>query len=753
MADWKTFTFEIPGKDLLAPIREILETLLIFLEILKTILETIKAFLIDFGNPLRALIEALIRLIEELFESLKASGAFAYFDIPNPAGDPDFRAYRGGFPAFLNRFKASLVDSKDFNRPQPRPGSSKGGFVILAVTAPDILALIEKYLALIKFFGQAWSIPRLEAPANLKVAAIGAGGDVILDAAAAFTDGPINAIQVQWTLPGAEESSDPGFGDAFTRVAAEFIPSKWVIERAVDENPASARIELGDMGDATKVGLVSYTRKSDLPAGDRGRFSAEQVERKETLVDEYQEPILKFQRYTVIDGTSIEQIFGALGKFRYIDTDVEPGKVYYYRVRSFSGTLDVNTDGTLKNPVTDVKKLGVTAFAKQGKALLTWKWPGKNVVMGKASKIIPATVPPDLGGYDVIASLRRLFLTAFCCDFHLPSLDTDTFDTSSGRPTGATGPTAVGKGSLEGLGDALIQIASYVVVDVLGSAGSIYESWNPETNPFIYDGKPPKMPWQDRWIIREAARLADIVASAMMALPSTVYTYRSLVSSLPKGPIDGGPEPTTLDDKNTVDELTLAFTDKDSNTVTDEEADNYGTVTLEGAKAFYQGYNDTGFRLNILAVINYIKTFTLGGTPPDWISISPLRDIIPWSAQLLYDILDKIDALLAAFAGIIDEIKAFIDLLIQKIETLERFIQFLIDILNFIESFAFNVTMLVVPSVDGDVSAWIDAIDSAGGDIPVASSTGDLAAGIGLAYVAPNIEAFTTAFSVIFGAS
>ena len=56
MADWKSFVIQIPGKDFLEPVREILETLLIFLEILKAILETIKIFLIDFGNPLIALL-------------------------------------------------------------------------------------------------------------------------------------------------------------------------------------------------------------------------------------------------------------------------------------------------------------------------------------------------------------------------------------------------------------------------------------------------------------------------------------------------------------------------------------------------------------------------------------------------------------------------------------------------------------------------------------------------------------------------
>ena len=56
MADWQALQIKIPGKDLLEKVRGVLETLMIFLDILKAILQTIEMFLIDFGNPLRILI-------------------------------------------------------------------------------------------------------------------------------------------------------------------------------------------------------------------------------------------------------------------------------------------------------------------------------------------------------------------------------------------------------------------------------------------------------------------------------------------------------------------------------------------------------------------------------------------------------------------------------------------------------------------------------------------------------------------------
>jgi hypothetical protein len=135
-----------------------------------------------------------------------------YLDVPDPISSPNFDSTRGGFPAFISRFSASLYDTKDFNRPQPRPGSNKGGFVILLVDAANLYELLAKLLRLLKFFGKGFEAPRYLAPENFKVIPVGASGDPILAAANVFTDGPIEAIQLQWTLPTTQEASDPGFG-------------------------------------------------------------------------------------------------------------------------------------------------------------------------------------------------------------------------------------------------------------------------------------------------------------------------------------------------------------------------------------------------------------------------------------------------------------------------------------------------------------------------------------------------------------
>ena len=61
-----------------------------------------------------------------------------------------------------------------------------------------------------------------------------------------------------------------------------------------------------------------------------------------------------------------------------------------------------------------------------------------------------------------------------------------------------------------------------------------------------------------------------------------------------------------------------------------------------------------------------------------------------------------------------------------------------------------GVYVLSVPELNGTAQSWVSAIDTAGGTKPP-SGPGGYSAGIALGYVAPDIAAFKTAFSIIFG--
>lgn len=728
MASWQTFEIQIPGKDLLEGARSVMETLLIFLDVLKAILDTIKIFLVDFGNPIKALVEALIRLIEELFLSLKQSGIFAYFDVPDPTSDPNFDHYAGGFPALQQRFKASLFDAQDFNRPQPRQGSTQSGFVLMVVSADAPFTLIARIKQLLRFFGREFVSPRYEPPDNLRALPVGSKGDPILAVASVFTDGPIEAIQLQWSLPTSLATPDPGFSDVVTKVAEEFIPPKFLIERSV-VNPAAQKIDISALATADAAGLVEFNRITFTNVAD----TSKPVFTRETLRDEYGDPVVKFQKYTVLGQLDIASILGQLGKFRYVDTDVEVDKTYFYRVRALSGDLKMNGNQVVFPQSVDQLSFTIESSRPQ------MKWPsndGDSVIMGKTSGIVSATVPKTLSPttFDVVGNLVRLFETAFSLDFHLELAKGSTFD-GSGAPSGATPPEQVGRGSLTNLASALAVFESLVTVGNLSRAKTINEAFQPD--PIL--GSYPEVPWQKTSVIRQSKRLANTVASALLQSGGDSITgFRNIMQDpLPAGTITTGG---TLAGTTNLQQVVTNFT-----AVSAE-----GLVSLAGAQTYVQGYYDTSLRLNVLAAVQYIKTYTLGGAPVDWISVVPLRDIVPWSGQIIYDLLAKIQALLDGFGGVMSEISAFIALLERKIEALERFIEFLINILNLIESLQIGAYVLAVPELNGSAQSWVDAIDTAGGTPPPAGP-GGYSAGVSFGYVGTDISAFKTAFSLIFG--
>ncbi len=712
MANWNSFVIQVPGKDLLEPVRNVLETLLIFLDILKAILDTIKIFLIDFGNPIKVLVETLIKLIEELFLALKTTGISAYFDVPDPMQDPNFNKVSGGFQAFTERFKGSLFDPLDFNRPQPRQGSTQSGFVLLVVDAEGPYALIHRVRQLLRFFGREFLSPRYEPPGNLRALPVGAKGDPILAVAKVFTDGPIDAVQLQWALPTSLETPDPGYTDVVTKVAKELIPPSFLIERS-SSNPAAQKIDISKLQTPDATGTVEFNRAT----WTNTTSPSTPVMVRETLRDQYGDPVVKFQKYKLISQIDITAILGQLGKFRYIDDDVEEDTVYYYRVRAYSGTLKMAGDQPAF-PTYDQ----LTFTIESNSSVMTWpEASAGGLVMGKASGIISVSVPKriDPAQFDVIENLTRLLQTAFSLDFHLAA-----------NPTGPAA-TQTGRGTLMNLASAIAAFESYLAIGDLSRANTINESFQPDP----ITGQEPQLPWQNSSVRRQSRRLANTIASALLQAGfDALNGFRNIMQgSLPAGPI----ATTGLSGANTLEAVVKAFTPTEN-------------ITSKAATTFVSGYSDQTLRSNILSAVQYIKSYTLGGAPVDWISVVPLRDIVPWSGQLIYDLLAKIQALVDAYQGVMAEIKAFIDLVERKIDALERFIAFLINILDFIESLQIGAYVLSVPELSGTAQSWVTAIDTAGGTKPP-SGPGSYTAGIGLGYVAPNVTAFKTAFSIIFG--
>lgn len=715
MAEWSALEIKIPGKELLEKARSILETLLIFLDIVKAILQTIETFLIDIPNPLGALLKALLALITQLFNALKQTGAYLYYDIPNPIQDPNFTRHLGGYQAFTQRFIGSLYDGKDPSRPQPAPGQTKSGFVIILADVTNVFAFLRLLKILMGFFGKEFVSPKYAPPGNFKVLPAGKkigsknAADPILGIAAVF-NADLKGLVLEWTPSTTVRPPDAGFSDLVGSVAHEFVPQKFLIEKS------------------SRVGgplPISTTQPTNFETAN-GR----QIKRTVKCRDEYGDTFKKFEKYIVIDGTSGDFLAaagtfleGQAGKFRYIDTEVDPDVQYYYRVRAFSGPLNVDSSGsiTLPPPLADTLT---------GNMIQRWSADTQNgPIMGRPTSIVKTRLPKIPPNFDVIGILENIFLTAFAIGFHMP-MDPGAQFKQDGTPLNDLTPASeIGRGTLTKQGGVL----GYILPKLPGSP-SEQQVPNPVTHEFadVY--------YNLFLVKQQSRRYAQIVGAAMLDQSAALLSFRSLMSEGLAYPINP-PNGTYLSNVTSMSDLVAAFVTLPADFPKVSGPHVYPTYTF--------GYSDPNFRLNVLKIVRFIKSFTLGGVPPDWVQISILRDLIPWSGQFIYDLIARIEALLAAFKGIFDEIKAFIDQLIRKIEVLERFIQYLISILNFLASFSAGFYVLAVPSTDGGIPDWVNQVENAGGTVP-SSGPGGYSGGIVLAYVLPNIDAFASAIGLIF---
>jgi hypothetical protein len=721
MANWEAFVIQIPGVDLLEPVRAILELLVIFLEILKTLLEVVKILLILFANFIIALVTALINLILTLFYALARTGLYVWWDIPNLIIDPNMNRQYGGYQAFLQRFKGSCLNVRDPNRPQPLAGATESGFLLLVVDAQLPLNLIKFIMILMYFFGQEFKAPHYKAPSNVKVLPVGAKGDPILSVVQVFEQQP-QALVIEWGLPGRQVSGDNSQRPVFQDFANELLPPNFVIEKS-SVNPNQA-IDISQNENPAAAGLVTMSEATNFEMNGQPNQT---VMRTVKLGDFWNDPFIKFQTYIPISPTENAGTFfaGQLGTFRYIDTNVKPGQTYWYRVRATSGDLAIAPDGSVEFDTTPSQNI-IT-----GRTFIPYPGASPTATVGRASPIHSATVPifPP-SSFDVIGNLVALFEVAFSLNFHQPITPGLQFQ-SNGLPIAPATVLDIGLGSLTQQAGALVAFSAVPLLGAAAGAGAVATSFAP--NPAT--GQYPQAPWQQPNVVRNATRLAIIVAQALLTSNNAPALQKYMTGPLPKSPAPSVPGVLA----SNVSQLVLSLTPNSTDPQT----------MLQAQTAYGNAFVDPGTRLNVLAAVNYVKTFTLQGAPPNWKAILLLRDIIPWAGQLLFELIAKIQALLAAFQGLIAEIIAFINLIERKINTLEQFIEYLISILNFLISLELGLFVFFLPSTSGDISSWFAALDGAGGSPPTSGPTG-YTCGVALAYIAPNIAPLVAALSLIF---
>ena len=766
---WQALEIQIPGKDVLKNVRELLETLVIFLDIAKTLLNVVKTFLQAIGNPIKALAKAIVLLITSLIETLRRTGLYAWFNFPNLRQDPKMLRISGGYPGFVGRFKGSLLDAKDLNRPQPIPGFMTGGFVLIVADVQGPTKIISLIKILRRFFASNIPAPQYNSPVNIRVNPARNGVALISIAAATrdvFTGKkPPDSILLRWDSDLSEPQTDPD-GTPEGRVASqavgalaslrqEFMPTNWLIERST--KPINEEVTSFD-----QPGLFFLESKTEAIGRD-----GQQKTVRSLVTDEFGQPaIIMEDYYTVETGENILQFLS--GGPRYLDEKVENDKFYYYRIRAYTGELKI------KGTKIKWSKSDLQPDPRTGRVELVY--PGTDVVMGQASPIIRAMLPTIPADFDVEENVRRLFLLAYSLNFHLPTpvgkqvmvlqdnepvpatdaggypIYTPIFD-PDGNPIPPATDVLVGQGSISALSGILSGefVPSTVNLTELGSAGPN----KPQTSDVSTGAT---VPWTSFSVRAQAAHntsvYLDLLLSASVGL---VETFRDLM----QGPI---PFPaytqeslkqtsSVIKDAKTLEELVFALTEVEQTYApnADPETDSplRFTTSLAVSKTYATAFSDRNVRKSVLVGVEFLKALGYQGRQPDWVRVS-LAELIPFTTQILYKLLQKVQAILDAFEDLLDEIVRFIELIERKINALERFIKFLIMILNIIEQLSAGFYFLYASGLTGGVGEWMSAIDSAQGEKPKSTADGGYTAGLCLAYLAPNITAIETALKAIF---
>ena len=155
-ATWTSVSIGLPEgiQDALEKVNQILEKLSTLLEVISSILEVIKVFLVDILNPLKAILEALLIIVNNLINDLRQTGLYLYADLPSSNVDHEYaKNLKGGMSAWRGRMAYALLSPNVQNRPAFSNTASVISFHFV-VTAGDIGAFIAQFGFLLAMFKQ-----------------------------------------------------------------------------------------------------------------------------------------------------------------------------------------------------------------------------------------------------------------------------------------------------------------------------------------------------------------------------------------------------------------------------------------------------------------------------------------------------------------------------------------------------------------------------------------------------------------------
>ena len=336
--------------DALDGVTDVLEVVSTILEVVSSILELIKIFLIDVTNPLLALLQALLLIVEQLLEDLSHTGLYLYSDTPNSDGESYGSNLKGGMDAWRSRMTYALLSPNVANRPNFSSGASVVTLHIV-VTSGGIGELLASLGFLSAMFKQK-ATPNMNSAKNFSVRSINSDfyNDFYDTEWGYISQGLINAKQEYLIENSAQLTEDFQFGgEAVDAEDLELVLRfDWLTgEELIMDKTSGAVLTTGGTPDAA---LLTWKLDQNLiPI----RFRIERTENKEGALETYDvldsaggvissgELVTDDEGEPIREDSTLVEIKVPFGsrmtgepyeQFSYLDENVEAGKAYWYRV-------------------------------------------------------------------------------------------------------------------------------------------------------------------------------------------------------------------------------------------------------------------------------------------------------------------------------------------------------------------------------------------------------------------------------------
>lgn len=723
MSSWQSVQFEFkPFEALKPPLQSALVILQTVEAILESLLDLIRAFLLDFANPIRALIALLLAAIRAIINQLKSTG-FSLLLVHPDFSRQDFGAViesvSGGYRVFESKVVSKFYDLSDLFRPDYPSGSSVA-MVVFYVGAESPGDLLQQLFALLRLIKHPATLAGLPAPVELKVrpvlksdsavANVGAVAGMIgnIRRAEKFSDifeDVDRSLCLEWRMPTTSAASNgPTFVNALVSFYNSFRFPNFLVERTDVPNGEPVQIKLkGTTAGEKNLKPMLGKYKFPMPLTKVG------LREPDGSIHRH------FKNKFPISGEG-GLLEGQLsGTYAYVDDDpsLEHGKTYYYRVRAYFGEP---TEYLTAKTAEDMTKASL--IRREGN--IPQVNYGKGVVMGAPSQIVRGFVPRPRGGpanFNVNENVREAIEAGLLLNFEFPPpVESDSVEIIDQK---------AGWGCLSVAG---------------GQVGPIKSAFSTsdklKSNPLFKFA---------------ARRIANTVAS-------NAYTKPQLLDLMGKQWADiSDPVRRVLNAKFTwgfvgvVGGVTRASTTKVNNYLTRENVYQDGGPFDGPYPTFPRQYDNDNVEVTVEErnkIADFIR-LCLAVTSNQtsylaWHTVA-LGDVFPALVPFIFDFEQFILSLLKALDSVLKEIEAIIENIIAKIQQLEAILETILSLIDLL-NVEVSVSVLAYTSTNGSVDALAEAL-MASEDKPGSSPFG-LHSGIVMCAGGPG-EGFIAAIKAI----